>query len=323
MTKIHLGGGILASVSRSFYLSIRILPEPLREVIALAYLLARTSDTLADTETCPPALRRALLAEFAELIRTPRKTDFKHFAQEVRPAHPGEQVLLENIGACLDWLADLPESRQSLIRNVLERIIHGQDLDLARFGTGFSSLETGADLEEYTYLVAGCVGEFWAAACTDCLPAHSGLALEVLLPLARDFGKALQLVNILRDLPKDLRANRCYLPRLELAENGVRPEELLARPELAKPVTDRWTDQARVWLENGARYIDATRPIRLRMACYLPWDLARQTLDLIQSTPPLLAPGRIKVNRTDVYRTLVRSVFVAVENRKLALRGGL
>src|SRR5882724_3299605 len=45
----HLRTAILRSVSRSFYLSIRFLPQQLREPIALAYLLARTTDTVADT----------------------------------------------------------------------------------------------------------------------------------------------------------------------------------------------------------------------------------------------------------------------------------
>ena len=317
MTKSQLGGGLLASVSRSFYLSIRILPGPLREVIGLAYLLARTSDTLADTETCPAALRRELLADFAALIREPRSTDLKRFAREVHPSHAGEKLLLEHVGACLDWLGELPETRRSLIREVLARIIHGQDLDLARFGgnAGVLSLETAAELEEYAYLVAGCVGEFWAAACADCLPGHSRVALAELLPLARDFGKALQLVNILRDLPKDLRGGRCYLPRVELAEAGIRPDELLARPEPALPVAERWVRRALQLLESGGRYIDATRPMRLRMACYLPWDLARQTLDLIEATPPLLSPVRVKVRRPEVYRTLVRGFFVAGSER--------
>src|SRR5881296_4778888 len=39
---------ILRSVSRSFYLSIRFLPAQLRQPIALAYLLARSTDTIAD-----------------------------------------------------------------------------------------------------------------------------------------------------------------------------------------------------------------------------------------------------------------------------------
>src|SRR5213593_5271350 len=40
---------ILRSVSRSFYLSIRFLPAQLREPITLAYLLARATDSVADT----------------------------------------------------------------------------------------------------------------------------------------------------------------------------------------------------------------------------------------------------------------------------------
>src|SRR5438093_12461950 len=48
---------LLRSVSRSFYLSIRFLPALLREPIALAYLLARTSDTVADTSQIPLMVR--------------------------------------------------------------------------------------------------------------------------------------------------------------------------------------------------------------------------------------------------------------------------
>src|SRR5438094_10644347 len=53
----HLQTTILRSVSRSFYLSIRFLPQQLREPIALAYLLARTTDTVADTTRIPGTVR--------------------------------------------------------------------------------------------------------------------------------------------------------------------------------------------------------------------------------------------------------------------------
>ena len=45
----ELGGQLLAAVSRSFYLTLKALPKELREPISLAYLLARTADTIADT----------------------------------------------------------------------------------------------------------------------------------------------------------------------------------------------------------------------------------------------------------------------------------
>src|SRR5207244_7609830 len=52
---------ILRSVSRSFYLSIRFLPAQLREPVALAYLLARTTDTVADTARISPTVRTETL----------------------------------------------------------------------------------------------------------------------------------------------------------------------------------------------------------------------------------------------------------------------
>ncbi|MCI0869448.1 MAG: squalene/phytoene synthase family protein, partial [Chloroflexi bacterium] len=40
---------LLKGVSRSFYLTLRVLPGGIREPVGLAYLLARAADTIADT----------------------------------------------------------------------------------------------------------------------------------------------------------------------------------------------------------------------------------------------------------------------------------
>src|SRR2546430_6851159 len=60
---------ILRSVSRSFYLSIRFLPSQLREPIALAYLLARTTDTVADTTGIAGTVRMEALKVLSEGIQ--------------------------------------------------------------------------------------------------------------------------------------------------------------------------------------------------------------------------------------------------------------
>src|SRR3989442_1137444 len=52
-----LGGALLASVSRSFYLSIKALPRDVRAPIGLAYLLARATDTIADSANASAAVR--------------------------------------------------------------------------------------------------------------------------------------------------------------------------------------------------------------------------------------------------------------------------
>src|SRR5687767_2210133 len=59
---------LLKAVSRSFYLSIRLLPAGLRRPIALAYLLARATDTIADTAPLPSNERLAHLQALAAAI---------------------------------------------------------------------------------------------------------------------------------------------------------------------------------------------------------------------------------------------------------------
>src|ERR1700686_1008948 len=87
-----LRGSILRSVSRSFYLSIRILPQRLREPVALAYLLARATDTVADTARIPWATRAQTLQMLSNMIQGKAPRDGSDsFAAEISPAgvaHP-------------------------------------------------------------------------------------------------------------------------------------------------------------------------------------------------------------------------------------------
>src|ERR1043166_7110456 len=59
---------LLRPVSRSFYLSIRILPRRLREPVGLAYLLARTTDSVADTAAIPAESRIQTLEKLRRFV---------------------------------------------------------------------------------------------------------------------------------------------------------------------------------------------------------------------------------------------------------------
>ena len=117
------------------------------------------------------------------------------------------------------------------MRRVLETIIEGMTEDLARFPGedegGLAALDTRAELDRYTYLVAGCVGEFWTEVHVAHRPRLRHWDLEKMTALGIRFGKALQLTNVLRDIPRDLRQGRCYLPRHDLALLGLEPRDLL------------------------------------------------------------------------------------------------
>src|SRR3954464_13283316 len=124
---------LLKDVSRSFYLTMRVLPASVRPQIGLAYLLARTTDTIADTEIVPLEQRLQALQALRERISgTSRQSlDFGELARQ--QGLPAERVLLERCEEALTILADLDEADRQRIREVLNIITSGQELDLRRF----------------------------------------------------------------------------------------------------------------------------------------------------------------------------------------------
>ncbi|MGB8356151.1 MAG: phytoene/squalene synthase family protein [Chthoniobacteraceae bacterium] len=322
-----LGGALLASVSRSFYLSIKILPREVRESLGLSYLLARMADTIADTAEAPSKLRLKHLQAFQGMILSGADREKILLLQkEIIPSDKAELKLLTKIEACLEWLhAQPPEDRKDIV-NVLEKIIYGQELDIVRF-PGAShprALQNGAELDEYTYLVAGCVGEFWTRICCRHLERYAKIDSEKLCGLGINFGKGLQLVNILRDMPADLRAGRCYLPADELKLSGVEPTSVHASGKSVQPVFDRWLEKAAAHLEEAFQYIESIASRRVRIACILPWFIGMRTLVLLKQNFPLTTDKRVKVTRAEVRKLLFLAPVAALSDKFLRrMRTGL
>jgi farnesyl-diphosphate farnesyltransferase len=310
---------LLRDVSRSFYLTLRLLPGGVREPIGLAYLLARATDTVADTELMPVGERLAALAALRGRIlgRSGGPLDFAGLA--TRQADDAERVLLTRIEEGLARLAVQPEFERARIREVLDTITGGQELDLRRFGGRpggeVRALASATELDDYTYRVAGCVGEFWTRLCRARLFPGAPLDEAALLADGVRFGKGLQLVNILRDLPRDLRQGRCYLPADELAARGLAPADLLnpAAGARLRPVLDAWLASAEGHLAAGWRYTVRLpwRQVRVRLACALPVLIGAETLRLLRVRNPLEeVGGRIKVSRAQVRRLLGRALLL-------------
>lgn len=302
---------LLRLVSRSFYLTIRALPRPLREPIGLAYLLARATDTIADTTQAPVELRLAELQRLAASIAG--ETNWPGLSERILPEHEGEQLLLSQIADCLEALRETRPAIRNEIKTVLSKIVRGQELDMIRFERDRTGVQTAAQLDQYTYLVAGCVGEFWTRLCFQLDGRFSGKDLEQMCSLGVRFGKGLQLVNILRDIPSDLAAGRCYLPSNELLGAGATPSDLSG----AEPVFQKWLSMASDHLSGAYQYIAALPAGRLRYACILPWHLGVLTLRQISATPPWAESCRIKVSRAQVRNSCLRALPAAVSGHFL------
>jgi farnesyl-diphosphate farnesyltransferase len=310
---------ILRSVSRSFYLSIRLLPPQLREPIALAYLLARTTDTVADTSGIPGSVRIETLKILSDGIqgKALREVVIHHVASFVPLQNkPAEQRLLDSLPDTLRWLEQTDEGNRGDIRAVLGKIAHGQMLDLHRFHdpAEVTALKTTDDLDEYTYLVAGCVGEFWTQLCFRHLRDFASFSHNEMLALGRRYGMGLQLINVLRDSGSDLRTGRCYFPEEELGAAGLTASQILSEQDRFQPIYKRWLDKAEEHLACGMQYSRAIRNGRVRAATVLPALIGARTLALLRRAGASALDKTIKVSRHEV-RAMIVSLAVTFGSR--------
>ena len=312
-----LGGQLLASVSRSFYLTLKALPRELREPISLAYLLARTADTIADTTAVSASIRLELLTTFDHLLQatTCSPEEERPFTQQLltsfapKQTDPAERALMEKTRDAFAWMRTMPEGVSGHIRSVLATIISGQKLDLQRFPAEgqLQSLSTAAELDDYTYRVAGCVGEFWTRLCFSEMSGvfTPGTTPDEAIALGIRFGKGLQLVNILRDIAKDAALGRCYLPAEQWQAHGLTLAGIQQNPACLRPVWSAWFDIGTDHLRAGLAYLQKIENGKLRYATALPLILGARTLaQLRKATDAQLLSG-VKVSRLDVAKVLL------------------
>ena len=315
---------ILKSVSRSFYLTIRVLPHDMRQPVAVAYLLARAADTIADTRALPPEERLEKLLAFRGQVEGPSsEAEIDRIVSSVRDggeASPSETNLLNHAGGIFSLLEALRESDRDLVRSVVVTLTEGMELDLTTFpaeGSGeVAAIQTAEDLDRYTYLVAGCVGGFWTSVAMAHQPRLSHWDSEGMSDTGVRFGKALQLTNVLRDVPRDLRNGRCYLPETELALLGLEPGDLLepGNSERARRALTPWIRGALEHFDAAEAYLLATprRCLRLRLAVLWPILLGLATLEKLAGNEEWLHPGRpSRVRRRWVYGMMLRSLAAA------------
>jgi farnesyl-diphosphate farnesyltransferase len=307
---------LLKATSRSFYLTLRVLPRAIRPQIGLAYLLARTTDTVADTEILPVEQRLAALQKLRERIlgQSSARLNFGELAKQ--QGAPAEKQLLEKVEDSLAALSAFSAEDQNLTREVLVTITSGQELDLKRFASiaparegarpndKIVALQTAAELDDYTYRVAGCVGEFWTKMCRSHLFPNARLDEKELVADGIRFGKGLQMVNILRDLPADLKNGRCYLPLEKLEPLGLLPETLLSPVSEGKflPLFREHVDMAAAQLAAGWCYTNTLpfRQFRVRLACAWPILIGARTIEQLRAASAAELQQRVKISRAEV-----------------------
>jgi farnesyl-diphosphate farnesyltransferase len=309
----ELGSDLLASVSRSFYLSLKMLPREIRGVASLGYLLARATDTVADTDAVVPGERLRVLSEMeAAVAGKGAVPDFRQLLdiQSAGSCKNGELVILRRFAYCLEWIGKIPAWQVEAIRRVVASVIRGQRNDLQRFSVENPvALRSADELEQYTYDVAGCVGVFW----TDLGYGAYGerfarLPRGEMEELGKNYGQGLQLLNILRDLPEDLLLGRCYIPGADPEGGG----KLIWEGNAAC-----WRERCRELLSSAGKYIDAVNSRRLRLATALPALIGAKTLNRLDLAGWKELQARVKLERPEIKRLLTKGLLASVRRKSL------
>ena len=329
---------LLKTVSRAFYLSLRILPAPIRQPIALAYLLARAADTIADASPLPPNRRLTNLRLLQSHLSADAAFPSEIAATLARDLPPSaERHLLQSLPDIFALLHTLTPPDRRRVRNVVHTLTRGMQTDLTTFppteSSTITAIQTDQQLDDYTYLIAGCVGEFWTQTLIAHTPALHHWRPDHMAALGVKYGTALQLTNILRDAPQDLRQGRCYLPQSQLTRARLSPQDLLAETNApTDPLAEtniRDTRPLLAWATRRAlrNYAAATdyilaiprRCLRLRLAALWPALIGLQTLALLAQRPNWLAASSpVKVPRHSVYAIIALSLLCARSDRALS-----
>ena len=328
--KSSLLQGILKGVSRSFYLTLWVVPAKVRDPLGLAYLFCRAADTIADTDLIPSAERLKYLYLYREQFQTgviswPTIAQIQESLVQ-HQGSPTERVLLSRLTDCFRIFKGFSHQDQDRIRNLVSTLTMGMEMDLTCFPPESAGvlkpLPSGRDLDQYCYYVAGVVGEFWTRMIMAHFPSLEEWDESRMCKLGAHFGKGLQMTNILKDLAKDLERGRCYLPQDMMNEFGVDPKDLKnpASVTSLRPLLVYLIRLTLYHLEGGWQYIVALprREVRLRLACLWPHLFAIRTLVRIYHANDLLNPrATVKIIRREVYTTMVLSLVFVFSNSLL------
>ncbi len=314
---------ILPKVSRTFALTIRLLPSRLQHPVTVSYLLCRIADTIEDESSADVSVadKTRLLGAFASSLETPDaqfSADLKSFVGE---ADSHDARLARRADLVIGEFFEFDETTRQAIRPWVQEMCEGMGQYVQR-GIGELTpdgvIKNLEDLERYCYYVAGTVGNLLTALFFEDTSSRGGGSDA--RRLGENFGLGLQLTNIVADAPMDWPEGRCYIPR-ELCEKvGIKVDELFDQEnhDRARAVLSQLADRARHHLGDALKYfmLLPRHRFRERLFCLTPLFLALKTLNVVGDDPEFPTAGnRPKITRRDVYRTLAVAAFIAPSNK--------
>ena len=317
---------LLKATSRSFYLTLRVLPARVRPQIGLAYLLARTTDTIADTELVPLAQRLEALQKLRERILGQSSAPLNFGALAQQQGSPAEKLLLEKVEGSLALLQSLSPEDLKLVRDSSR---HHHE----RAGTGFTPVCGRSPRPE---------GDTAGAGSANHRAGNGGRTGRLHLPRGRLRGRVLDKDLPHTSFPERAAGRTAIHPRRHPVRQGLAAREHFARPaggsekrpllpsagkigagEFAagnfavagergeiSETFPQISRQGGSHLRAGWNYTNTlpSGQFRVRLACAWPVLIGVKTIEKLRAADVMELQQRVKVSRGEVRGILLRSV---------------
>lgn len=303
---------ILQGVSRTFALTIPLLPAQLQEAVGNAYLLCRIADTIEDDPEMSAQGKRNLSERLLKVIDG--RDDAQEFALSLKAALAAdtpvaERDLVENTDRVVRLTHSFSENQRSAISRCVSIMAKG--MVYYQENPPHKGLEKMRDLDDYCYYVAGVVGELLTQLFCDYLRDKGEATAEleaVMMPLAVSFGQGLQMTNILKDIWDDSGRDVCWLPRSIFDSYHVDLSDLaVARQSqgFAEGIKEL-IGITHTHLRNAVEYslLVPAKEIGIRRFCLLCISLAVLSLRKLHRQPALSAGAQVKISKTTLFSAI-------------------
>lgn len=254
---------VLKETSRTFYIPITFLEKELKHTVASAYLVLRAIDEIEDHEALSNDMKYNMLMQISELFK--ETFDEDKYLQILAPVKNDMPEVTIRLG---EWIDACPENTRAVVLEASSEMAYG----MAKWAKANWDIHTKADLDDYTYYVAGLVGVMLSQLWDLC----AGVKTD--RDLAIGYGRGLQAVNILRNQHEDYE------------ERGV------------SFVPDDWDrddlfEYAKDNLAKADAYMKDINKKTILLFCRLPLALAHKSLKAMKN-------GREKISRSEVEETV-------------------
>ena len=273
----------MSSVSRTFALTIPLLPPQIEAVVGNTYLLCRIVDTIEDAAELSPSKKQSLSRLFLDAVLGSIPVElFVLPCLDALKNYPNidELDLITNTPTVLRILHTFPSEDQAAISRCI--CIMSEGMTHFHGKQTKNGLKDLVEFEEYCYVVAGVVGELlttifcnYSAEFAKQIQGHEKLAVA--------FGQALQMTNILKDSPEDHARGVSWKPSNLTQENllAIAYQKLLDALAYIALIPKA---------ENG-----------IRRFCFLAFGLAVMTLEKIATRKEFNHTTEVKLSRNTVW----------------------